>query len=114
MRLKRPLCFFDLETTGADKAKDRIVEITIAKLDPDGTIDTRTRRVNPQMPIPPGATEVHGISDDDVKDCPTFKQIAQGIMDFLRDSDIAGYNSNTFDIPLLYQEFFRCGLTWDY
>lgn len=114
LQLKRPLVFFDLETTGVDIANDRIVEISIVKVMPDGEVITRTRRVNPQMHIPEEATAVHHITDDDVKDCPTFHQIAKSFKDFLEGCDIAGFNSNHFDVPLLAEEFIRAGVDIDF
>ncbi len=113
LKLHRPIAFFDLETTGVSIGSDRIVEISILKIHPDGNRDIKTLRINPQMPIPPGATAVHHITDEDVKDKPTFKQVAQNIMQFLENCDFAGYNSNTFDIPLLTEEFMRNGFEFD-
>ena len=101
LQLQRPIAFFDLETTGVDPAKDRIVEIAIIKLLPGGGRDTFVRRVNPEMPIPPSSTEIHGISDEDVKDAPTFKQLAHEVKQFIHQCDLGGYNSNRFDIPAL-------------
>lgn len=108
--LKRPLAFFDLETTGVNIASDRIVEISILKVSPDQTEVSKTYRVNPGMPIPPESSFFHGIYDEDVKDAPTFKQIAAEIAAFIEDADLAGYNSNKFDIPLLMEEFLRAGV----
>ncbi|MDD3687648.1 MAG: 3'-5' exonuclease [Bacteroidales bacterium] len=113
MKLSKPIVFFDLETTGINTATDRIVEISLLKIFPNGTEQTKTIRVNPEMPIPPKATEVHGISDDDVKDCPTFKMIAKELVSMLSDADIGGYNSNKFDIPLLAEEFLRAETDFD-
>ncbi|MBD99373.1 MAG: DNA polymerase III subunit epsilon [Verrucomicrobia bacterium] len=113
LSLTKPIVFFDLETTGVDVAKDRIVEISILKLNPDGTKDIKTRRVNPGIPIPKGASEVHGIYDDDVKDEPTFKALAKSLSQFIGNSDLAGYNSNKFDVPLLVEEFLRVGVDFD-
>jgi len=107
LNLTRPLIFFDVETTGIDTAKDRIVEISYLKVFPDGHEETKTFRVNPQMHIPENAVQIHGISDADVANCPTFKQIARQIERDFSDCDIAGYNSNRFDIPLLAEEFLR-------
>lgn len=114
LNLRNPLVFFDLETTGTDTAKDRIVEISVLKVHPNGTEETRTRRVNPEMPIPQGATDVHGITDEDVKNEPTFKQIAKSLADFMEGADIAGFNSSRFDIPLLAEEFLRAGVDFDF
>jgi len=114
MELIKPICFFDLETTGVDTSKDRIVEICILKRFPDGSDDVKTRRINPGIPIPKSASDVHGITDEDVKDSPTFKQLARGLLEFIEGCDIAGYNSNYFDVPMLYNEFTRAGVEWDY
>ena len=108
--LTRPLIFFDLETTGTDFVSDRIVQISVLKLFPDKSEEIRTRMVNPGRPIPKAATDVHGISDEDVKDQPKFREIAKGLFQFISDCDIAGYNSNNFDIPFLVEEFARCGI----
>lgn len=110
LRLKRPLAFFDLESTGIDPARDRIVEIAVVRIDPDGTRETRTRRVNPECPIPAEATAVHGIRDDDVRGEPSFRQISRGLLEFLGDADLAGFNVRRFDLPLLEREFRNCGL----
>ena len=107
LNLKNPLVFFDLETTGMDTATDRIVEISYLKVFPNGTEESKTMRVNPEVPIPEGATAVHGISDEDVKNCPTFKEIAKTLARDIEGCDLAGYNSNRFDIPLLAEEFLR-------
>ncbi|HSK14417.1 MAG TPA: 3'-5' exonuclease [Phnomibacter sp.] len=109
IKLQRPLAVIDLETTGINLGLDRIVEIAIVKISPDGTRKNKRRLINPEMPIPPQATEVHGISDEMVKDAPTFKQVASDIKQFLDNCDISGYNSNKFDIPLLVEEFLRAG-----
>lgn len=113
LQLKRPIVFFDLETTGTDVAKDRIVEISILKLHPDGKKEVKTRRVNPEMPIPAGSSEIHGIYDEDVKDEPTFAALAKSLAQFIGNSDLAGYNSNKFDVPLLVEEFLRVGVDFD-
>ena len=110
LSLDRPLIFFDLETTGIDPATDRIVEISALRVAPDGTRESRTRRINPERPIPPGATAIHGIRDEDVRDEPTFRQIARGLLEFLADADLAGFNVLRFDLPLLDREFRDCGL----
>lgn len=114
LNLKRPLVFFDIESTGLDVASDRIVEISCVKVFPDGHEEVKTRRINPTIPIPPETTAIHHITDDDVKDCTTFKQIAKGMAQWLGDSDIAGYNSLKFDIPLLNEEFLRAGVDFDF
>lgn len=113
LQLKRPLAFIDLETTGTNIATDRIVEIAIIKVMPDGGSQSKVKRLNPGIPIPPGATAVHGISNQMVKDCPMFKEAANELRQFLDNCDIAGYNSNRFDIPLLAEEFLRAGLSFD-
>jgi DNA polymerase III subunit epsilon len=109
LQLKKPLAFLDLESTGINPMHDRIVEICVLVLEPDGTRTEKTRRINPQIPISPSATEVHGITDSDVADEPTFKQLATGFIKFLGDADLAGYNIHRFDLPLLKEEFKRAG-----
>ncbi len=111
--ITRPICFFDLETTGINVAKDRIVEISILKVYPDGREVELTERINPTVPIPAETTAVHGISDADVADKPTFAQRAKDIHDMIKDSDLAGFNSNRFDIPLLVEELLRAGIDFD-
>jgi DNA polymerase III subunit epsilon len=113
LQLKRPLVFIDLETTGVNLSSDRIVEIAIVKILPDGTKTVKQKIVNPQMPIPKGSTAIHGITDEKVKDAPTFKQVANELKQFIDDADFSGYNSNRFDIPLLMEEFLRAGFTID-
>ncbi len=113
LNLKNPLVFFDLETTGINISKDRIVEISILKVHPNGKEEVKTRRINPEMPIPPQSTAIHGITDEDVKDCPTFKQIAKSLVEILEGSDLAGFNSSRFDVPLLSEEFLRAGIDFD-
>jgi DNA polymerase-3 subunit epsilon len=110
IKLDRPLVVFDLETTGTDPKSDRIVEISTLRVDVDGQRESRTRRVNPGRPIPPGATAVHGIRDEDVRDAPAFRQIARGLVDFLDGADLAGFNVSRFDLPLLQRELAECGL----
>jgi DNA polymerase III subunit epsilon len=110
LQLTRPLAFFDLETTGITITTDRIIDIAIIKLMPDGEQQKKYFRLNPGIPIPAQSTAIHGINDDDVKDAPTFKQVANEIKQFLDNCDLAGYNSNRFDIPLLTEEFLRIGL----
>lgn len=114
LTLKKPIIFFDLEATGTDVAKDRIVELAFIKIMPDGKRETFTRRVNPGIPIPPEVTKIHGISDDDVKDCQYFKQIAHTLFEWMRGCDLGGYNSSKFDIPLLAEEFLRTGINVDF
>tara|TARA_B100000965_G_scaffold368737_1_gene355614 strand:+ start:233 stop:1000 length:768 start_codon:yes stop_codon:yes gene_type:complete len=113
LNLKKPIVFFDLETTGVDVAKDRIVEISIMKIHPDGKKEVKTRRVNPEMPIPKESSEIHGIYDEDVKDEPTFRALAKSLAQFIGNSDLAGFNSNKFDVPLLVEEFLRVGVDFD-
>ncbi len=110
LALTRPLAFIDLETTGTNIARDHIIEIAIVKIMPDGSTLSKTKRINPGIPIPPETTAIHGITDEAVKDCPTFKEVANEIKQFIGDSDLAGYNSDRFDIPLLVEEFLRIGL----
>jgi DNA polymerase-3 subunit epsilon len=114
LSLKRPIIFFDLETTGTDHARDRIVELALIKLLPDGKRDRYVKRVNPLMPIPKESAAIHGIKDEDVKDCPTFKQIARDLYDWMKGCDLGGYNSSKFDIPLLAEEFLRAGINVDF
>lgn len=113
LNLRNPLVFFDLETTGINIVKDRIVEISFVKVHPNGKEECKTRRINPEMPIPPESTAIHGITDEDVKDCPTFKEIAKSLAAQIEGCDLAGYNSNRFDIPLLAEEFLRAGVDID-
>ena len=113
LNLDKPVVFFDLETTGTNTAQDRIVEISYLKVSPNGNEDMHTRRINPCMHIPEQASAVHGIYDDDVKDCPTFKEVAKEIARDFEGSDIAGFNSNRFDVPLLAEEFLRAGVDID-
>jgi DNA polymerase-3 subunit epsilon len=113
LQLKKPLAFIDLETTGTNLGTDRIVEIAIIKALPDGTKSVKRKLINPEIPIPKGATDVHGISDEMVKDAPTFRQVAQELKQMLDGCDIAGYNSNRFDIPLLMEEFLRAEVEFD-
>ena len=114
LNLKRPIVFFDLETTGVDTAKDRIVEVSMIKVMPDGEEVVRTRRINPQMHIPEQATAIHGITDEMVKDEPTFAQIAKSMAQFIEGCDFGGFNSNRFDLPMLVEEFLRAGVDVDF
>lgn len=114
LSLKRPIVFFDLETTGTNISHDRIVEISLVKVMPDGTEIVKTRRVNPEMPIPAEATAIHHITDEDVRNEPTFRQIAKSLAQIFTGCDIAGFNSNRFDIPLLDQEFQRADVDFDF
>jgi DNA polymerase III subunit epsilon len=113
LNLKRPLAFFDLETTGTNIGVDRIVEISVIKMQPDGSEAVKTWKVNPEMPIPLESSLVHGIYDEDVAHMPVFKAIADDVATFIADSDLAGYNSNRFDIPMLMEEFLRVGHGFD-
>ena len=113
LNLNKPICFFDLETTGTNISKDRIVEIAILKVFPDGKEVSKTWIVNPEMDIPKEVTKIHGISNEDVKDKPTFKEIAKQIQTIIKDSDLGGFNSNRFDIPILAEEMLRAGLDFD-
>jgi len=110
LELRRPLAFFDLETTGVDPRQDKIVEIAIVRLEPGGERSPRTWRINPQRPIPADATAVHGIRDEDVRDAPPFAAAAADILRHLEDADLAGYNILRFDVPLLERELKDCGL----
>jgi DNA polymerase-3 subunit epsilon len=113
LNLKNPIVFFDLETTGTNIVSDRIVEIAYHKVSPNGREETKSMRINPGMPIPPGATAVHHITDADVADCPTFKEVAKEIVKDIEGCDLAGYNSNRFDIPLLAEELLRAEVDVD-
>lgn len=114
LNLKNPIIFFDLETTGTDTVRDRIVEISYLKVSPNGKEESKTKRLNPEMPIPAGASAIHGIYDEDVKDCPTFKQIAKSLAAQMEGCDLAGFNSSRFDVPLLAEEFLRAGIDIDF
>ena len=113
LKLNRPIAFIDLETTGVNIASDRIVEISIVKLLADDTTHTETFRINPTIPIPAEASAIHGIFDKDVQECQTFKQLAPTLLKILDQCDLAGYNSNKFDIPLLVEEFLRAEVDFD-
>ena len=113
LKLNRPLCFFDLETTGVNISKDRIVEISILKVFPNGNKESKTWLVNPEMPIPPETTAVHGIDDAKVANEPIFKELAPKINDMIKGCDLGGFNSNRFDIPLLAEELLRAGFDFD-
>ena len=119
LNLRNPLLFFDIESTGLNVATDRIVEISIVKVSPGAPgepnkVEVKTRRVNPTIPIPPEAQAVHGISDEDVRDEPEFRQLAKSLAQWMKGCDIAGYNSLKFDIPLLAEEFLRAGVEFDF
>lgn len=113
LNLKRPLAFFDLETTGVNLASDRIVEMAVLKAMPDGSEQSRSWKINPGMPIPLESSLIHGIYDKDVAEAPLFRDAAAEIAAFLDDADLAGYNSNKFDIPMLMEEFLRAGADFD-
>jgi DNA polymerase III subunit epsilon len=113
LQLNRPIAFLDLETTGVSLSSDRIIEIAIIKILPDGTRQVKRKLINPQMPIPKSSTDIHGITDEMVKDAPTFKQAGNEIKQYLENCDLGGYNSNRFDIPILMEEFLRAGMEVD-
>lgn len=113
LSLQRPFAVFDLETTGINVTQDRIVEIAIIKLMPDGTEEEYYKRVHPTIPIPKESSEIHGIRDEDIRDAPKFAEIADEVAAFIGNSDLAGYNSNKFDIPVLAEEFLRCNHPFD-
>ena len=113
LNLKNPIVFFDLETTGINISRDRIVELSFLKIHPNGEEEIKSKRVYPEMPIPAESTAIHGITDEDVKDCPTFKQIAKSLAAQIEGCDLAGFNSNRFDVPMLAEEFLRAGIDFD-
>ena len=113
LQLQRPIAFIDLETTGTNLGTDRIVEIAIVRIGKDNSRTNKRKLINPEMPIPVGASDIHGITDEMVKDAPTFRQIANELKQFMENCDLAGYNSNRFDIPLLVEEFLRAGLEFE-
>jgi DNA polymerase-3 subunit epsilon len=113
LNLTKPLAFFDLETTGVNVASDRIVEISIVRVNIDNTTEILTRKVNPTIPIPESSSKIHGIYDKDVMDCPTFKELAPTLSKFLTNCDLAGFNSNKFDVPVLAEEFLRADIDFD-
>lgn len=113
LNLNKPICFFDLETTGVNITTDRIVEISVLKVFPNGNEERKTWRVNPEIPIPKEVTAIHGISDDDVADKPIFKELAKEVYNMIKDSDLGGFNSNRFDIPLLAEEMLRAEVDFD-
>ena len=113
LNLTKPIVFIDLETTGINITADRIVEISMLKVMPDGKKDVHTHKINPTIPIPPETTAIHGISDDDVKDAPTFADMAANFVQFIGNADLAGYNAIKFDFPLLVEEFLRVGIDFD-
>ena len=113
LNIKNPIVFFDLETTGLNIVTDRIIEISYLKVWPNGKEESKTRRINPEMPIPAISTAVHGITDADVASCPTFKEVAKTIAADFKGCDLAGYNSSRFDVPLLVEEMLRAGVDFD-
>ncbi len=112
LQLSRPIAFIDLETTGVNISVDRIVELAIVKIMPDGSRQVKRKLINPLMPIPASASAIHGITDDMVKDAPSFKQVANEVKQFIDNCDMGGYNSNRFDIPMLIEEFLRIGIAF--
>lgn len=113
LQLTKPLAFIDLETTGVNLGTDRVVEIAIVKILTDNSQTVKRKLINPGMPIPKASSDLHGITDEMVKDAPSFKQVAQELKQILDGCDLAGYNSNRFDIPLLVEEFLRAGVEFD-
>ncbi|MEO5996820.1 MAG: 3'-5' exonuclease [Chitinophagaceae bacterium] len=113
LALKKPLAFIDLEATGINLGTDRICEIAIVRILPDNTRQVKRKLINPEIPIPPNVTEIHGLTNELLKDAPVFKQVANEIKQFLDNCDLGGYNSNRFDIPLLMEEFLRTGIEFD-
>jgi DNA polymerase-3 subunit epsilon len=114
LNLKNPIIIFDLEATGLNLVFDRIVEISIIKVFPNGEEEMKTRRINPCIPIPAEASEIHGITDEDVKDCPTFREVAKSLAAYIEGCDLAGYNLVKYDVPLLAEEFLRVGVKIDF
>jgi DNA polymerase-3 subunit epsilon len=113
LNLTKPLAFFDLETTGINVGSDRIVEISIVRVNVDNSTEILTKRVNPTIPIPEFSSKIHGIYDKDISDCQTFKQLAPQLSQFLTNCDLAGFNSNKFDVPVLVEEFLRADIDFD-
>ncbi|HLN20150.1 MAG TPA: 3'-5' exonuclease [Bacteroidales bacterium] len=114
LNIKKPLAFIDLETTGINVTTDRIVELSALKISPGGKEEWMTTRINPEMPIPPKSTAIHGISDEDVAGCPVFREVARNLSAFLEGCDLAGYNAIKFDIPLLAEEFLRANIDFSF
>jgi len=114
LNLRRPIAFIDIETTGINVSSDRIVEISVLKIDPNGIEDWISTKINPETPIPPRSTAIHGITDADVAEAPTFKEIARNLTAFLEGTDLAGYNAIKFDIPLLAEEFLRVNIDFNF
>ena len=112
LKLSRPLAFFDIESTGTDFVKDRIIEISVLRLNVDGSNVIKTWRLNPTIPIPIESSKIHGFYDEDVITWPTFKEVAAEIFELLDPCDLAGFNSNRFDVPILLEEFIRCGIAF--
>jgi DNA polymerase-3 subunit epsilon len=110
LNLKRPICFFDIESTGVNVVNDRIVELSVLKVFPDNTKESKTWLVNPEMEIPAETTAIHGITNEKIANEPTFKELAHDVYNMIKDSDLAGYNSNKFDIPMLAEEFLRADI----
>ena len=113
LKIKRPLCFFDLETTGMSITNDRIVEMAVIKLHIDEKVEKKVWLINPEIPIPLEVSAIHGITDEMVSKAPTFKQLSKSIYDFIKGCDLAGYNSDRFDIPLLMEEFLRSEIDFE-
>ena len=113
LNLTKPLAFFDLETTGINVGSDRIVEISIVRVNVDNSTDILTKKVNPTIPIPEFSSKIHGIYDKDVADCQNFKELAPQLAQFLTNCDLAGFNSNKFDVPVLVEEFLRADIDFD-
>jgi DNA polymerase-3 subunit epsilon len=113
LELKKPLAIIDLEATGMNLGADRIVEIAIVRIMPDNSRLVKRKLINPEIPIPPNITDIHGLTNDMLKDAPTFRQVANEIKQFLNNCDLGGYNSNRFDIPMLVEEFLRAGMDFD-
>lgn len=113
LKLTRPIAFLDLETTGINITNDRIVEIAIVKIQVDGSKQLKRKLLNPTIPIPKTSSDIHGITDEMVKNAPTFKQVANELKQFIDNCDMGGYNSNRFDLPLLIEEFSRAGITFN-
>jgi DNA polymerase III subunit epsilon len=114
LNLKKPIAFIDLETTGINVTTDRIVELSVLKISPNGKEEWMTTRVNPEIPIPPKTTAIHGITDEDVAKCPTFKEVGKNLAAFLEGCDLAGYNAIKFDIPVLAEEFLRVNIDFNF
>ncbi|MDR1584020.1 MAG: 3'-5' exonuclease [Prevotellaceae bacterium] len=114
LKLENPIVIFDLETTGLNIVADRIIEVSVIKIQLDGSEEIKTRRINPCIPIPAEATAIHKITNEDVKDCPTFREISKSLATFIKGCDLVGYNLLKFDIPLLVEEFLRAGVNIDF